>query len=238
MKLDVLAIAAHPDDVEISCGGTVAKLVKQGKKVGILDLTRGELGSRGSADLRDEEAARSSEILGLKARENLALADGFFEYNRENQLAIIRMVRKFQPEIALINTPSDRHPDHGKASKLVSDSLFLAGLRKIETELEGAQQERWRPMSVYHYIQDHYHEPDFVVDITDTWEVKMDAIKAFKSQFYDPNSTEPETPISGKEFFDFLESRARQFARPIGAEFAEGFTTERPPGVEDLFDLH
>jgi bacillithiol biosynthesis deacetylase BshB1 len=237
MKLDVLAIAAHPDDVEISCGGTVAKLNKQGKKVGILDLTRGELGSRGSADLRDEEAARSSEILGLSARENLRMADGFFEYNRENQLAIIRIVRKYQPEIALINTPSDRHPDHGKASKLVSDALFLSGLRKIETELDGKNQEHWRPKSVYHYIQDHYHKPDFVVDVSDTWETKMNAIKAFKSQFYDPNSDEPETPISGKEFFDFLASRGRQYGRPINAEFGEGFTAERPPGVSDLFDL-
>jgi bacillithiol biosynthesis deacetylase BshB1 len=147
------------------------------------------------------------------------------------------MVRKYQPEIALINTPSDRHPDHGKASKLVSDSLFLAGLRKIETEMDDQSQQHWRPKSVYHYIQDHYHEPDFVVDITETWETKMDAIKAFSSQFYDPNSSEPETPISGKEFFNFLESRARQFARPIRTEFAEGFTTERAPGVKDLFDL-
>lgn len=237
MKLDVLAIGAHPDDVEISCGATVAKLTREGKKVGVLDLTRGELGSRGSADLRDKEAERSGEILGLSARENLAMPDGFFDYTRENQMAIIEKVRKYRPEIILANAVSDRHPDHGKGARLVSDAVFLSGLLKIETQDGGVDQERWRPRAVYHYIQDYYHEPDFVIDVSETWQVKMDAIKAFSSQFYDPNSSEPETPISGKEFFDFLESRARQYGRAINADLAEGFTVQRTPGVRDLFDL-
>lgn len=237
MKLDVLAFAAHPDDVEISAGGTIAKLVSQGKKVGIVDFTQGELGSRGSADLRMVEAAKSGEILGLSARENLQMADGFFEHTEENLRAVIRMVRKYQPEIVLANSISDRHPDHGKGSKLASEACFLAGLRKIESELDGQPQTHWRPKSVYHYIQDYFIEPDFVVDVTPFFQKKMDAIKAFSSQFFDPNSTEPTTPISGEDFFSFLESRAMQFGRPIGAKFGEGFTVERYIGVEDLFSL-
>lgn len=232
-KLDVLAFAAHPDDVEISCGGTVAGLTAQGKKVGIIDLTRGELGSRGSADLRDKEAAVSSKVLGLAARENLGLADGFFENNEANQRAIIQMVRKYQPEIVLANSIRDRHPDHGKAAKLVSDAVFLSGLRKVETE----GQQAWRPKALYHYIQDYYIEPDFVVDVSKHFDLKMESIRAYASQFYDPNSQEPATPISGEEFFDFLKSRAMQFGRPIGALYGEGFTSSRYIGVKDLTTL-
>lgn len=237
MKLDVLAFAAHPDDVEISAGGTIAKLVSQGKKVGIVDFTQGELGSRGSAELRMVEATKSGEILGLSARENLKLADGFFEHSEENLRAVIRMVRKYQPEIVLANSVSDRHPDHGKGSKLASEASYLSGLRKIESELDGQPQAHWRPKAVYHYIQDYFIEPDFVVDVTPFFQMKMDAIKAFNSQFFDPNSKEPTTPISGEDFFSFLESRAMQFGRPIGAKYGEGFTVERYIGVEDLFSL-
>lgn len=237
MKLDVLAFAAHPDDVEISAGGTIAQLVSQGKKVGIVDLTKGELGSRGSGELRLVEANDSAKILGLSARENLHMADGFFAHTEENLMSLIRMVRKYQPEIVLMNSVSDRHPDHGKGSKLASEACFLSGLRRIETTLDDEAQVHWRPKVVYHYIQDYFLEPDFVVDITPFFEKKMEAIKAFSSQFFDPNSDEPATPISGKDFFSFLESRAMQFGRPIGVKYGEGFTVERYVGVEDLFSL-
>ncbi len=237
MKLDVLAFAAHPDDAEISAGGTIAKLVSQGKKVGIIDFTQGELGSRGSAELRIIEATNSAEILGLSARENLKMADGFFVHNEENLRAVVKMVRKYQPEIVLMNSVSDRHPDHGKGSKLASEACFLSGLRKVETELEGEEQELWRPKAVYHYIQDYFIDPDFVVDITPFFQKKMDSIKAFRSQFFDPNASGPKTPISGEDFFDFLEARAMQFGRPIGVKYGEGFTVERYVGVDDLFSL-
>lgn len=237
MKLDVLAFAAHPDDVEISCGGTVLKLISQGKKVGIVDLTRGELGSRGNGILRLEEAAKSAEILGLSARENLGLPDGFFTHDEQSIKDLIRMIRKYRPEIVLANSVSDRHSDHGKAAKLTSEACFLSGLRKIVTHDRGKEQEHWRPKAVYHYIQDYYLAPAFAVDVTPFFEQKIQAIKAFGSQFYDPQSTEPETPISGEDFFQFLESRAREFGRPIGAKYAEGFTVNRYPGVDDLFSL-
>ncbi|MFT4778296.1 MAG: bacillithiol biosynthesis deacetylase BshB1 [Flavobacteriales bacterium] len=237
MKLDVLAFAAHPDDAEISAGGTLAKVISQGKKVGIVDFTQGELGSRGSADLRLIEATNSGEVLGLSARENLKMADGFFVHNEENLRAVVKMVRKYQPEIVLMNSVSDRHPDHGKGSKLASEACFLSGLRKVETELDGEAQEIWRPKAVYHYIQDYFIDPDFVVDITPFFQKKMDSIKAFKSQFFDPDTSGPKTPISGEDFFDFLESRAMQFGRPIGAKYGEGFTVERYIGVNDLFSL-
>lgn len=237
MKLDVLAFAAHPDDVEISAGGTIAKMVAAGKKVGIVDFTQGELGSRGSAELRMVESARSSEILGLSARENLKLADGFFAHTEENLLRIVQMVRKYRPDIVLANSITDRHPDHAKGAKLASEGCFLSGLRKIETELDGSNQEHWRPRAVYHYIQDYFIEPDFVVDITAYYETKMDSIKAFSSQFFDPNSSEPTTPISGEDFFTFIASRAMQFGRPIGAKYGEGFTSQRYIGVDDLTSL-
>ncbi len=235
--MDILAFAAHPDDVELSCSGTIMKAISQGKKVGIIDLTQGELGSRGTIETRYTEAGNASRIMGLSIRENLKMADGFFEINEQNKRAIIQMIRKYRPQIVLANAVEDRHPDHGRAAKLVSEACFLAGLRKIETELDGQKQEAHRPKAVYHYIQDHYIKPDFVVDVTEFIDRKIEAIQAYKTQFYDPNSTEPETPISGAEFFDFIKGRMLQFGRPIGVRYAEGFTVEREPGVEDLFDL-
>jgi bacillithiol biosynthesis deacetylase BshB1 len=237
MKLDILAFAAHPDDIELSCSGTLMKAISQGKKIGIVDLTQGELGSRGTIDTRYEEAAEASKIMGIDVRLNLRLADGFFEINGENKLKIVEQIRKFKPTIVLANAVEDRHPDHGRASQLVSEACFLAGLRKIETSYEGEIQEAHRPKAVYHYIQDHYIHPDFAVDVTSFMDRKVACIKAYKTQFYDPNSTEPTTPISGAEFFDFIKGRMMQFGRPIGAQYAEGFTVERIPGVEDLFDL-
>ncbi|MFY8136581.1 MAG: bacillithiol biosynthesis deacetylase BshB1 [Flavobacteriales bacterium] len=232
MKLDILAIAAHPDDVEISAGGTVLKSIQQGKKVGIVDLTRGELGSRGSGDLRMIEAEAASKILGISVRVNLGLADGFFENNEASLRKIIEQIRIYKPEIVLTNAPSDRHPDHGRASQLVREACFYSGLRKIETG-----QEAWRPKSVYMFNQDYYNKPDFVVDVTEFWETKMEALKAYGSQFFDPNSKEPKTPISGEEFFDFLRARSMDFGRPAGYLLAEGFMVDRTIGVEDLFHL-
>lgn len=237
MKLDVLAFAAHPDDVEISAGATVAKLVSQGKKVGIVDLTRGELGTRGSAELRDQEAAKSSEILGLSIRINLDLGDGTFQNSNETQHRIIEQIRRFQPDIILANALSDRHPDHGRGALVVKEAAFFSGLPKIETTWEGEAQKAWRPRMVAHYIQDYYHEPDFVIDVTDFFDQKMEAIKAFSSQFYDPNSEEPQTPISGKDFFEMIRARSVSLGRPAGMELAEGFNVERILGVNDLFDL-
>lgn len=237
MKLDILALAAHPDDVELSCSGTLVKYVKEGKKVGIVDFTEGQLGSRGSVELRYEEAAKASEIMGLHARENLQMEDGWFQNDPEHQLKVIRAIRKYRPEIVFCNAVSDRHPDHGKGSKLASEACFYSGLRKIETELDGVVQEAWRPKVVYHYIQDRYMKPDFIVDVTEHWETKLASIKAYGSQFFDPNSKEPATPISGKDFLDFIEARGAQFGRLINARFGEGFVAERPIGVDDLFSL-
>lgn len=237
IKLDVLAFGAHPDDVEISAGGTVAQLVDSGKKVGIIDLTRGELGSRGSAELRDQEAQAASDILRLSLRRNLALRDGFFEHNEAAVMAIINCMRLYQPEFILANSIRDRHPDHGKGGKLVAEAAFLSGLRKIETKHQGQLLDPWRPKAVYHYIQDYYLEPDVVTDVSDYFEQKMKAIKAYRSQFHIPGSNEPETPISGREFFDFLKARALQFGRPIGALYGEGFNVTRYLGVRSLSDL-
>lgn len=237
MKLDILAFAAHPDDVELSASGTVLKHIAAGKKVGIIDLTQGELGSRGTKETRKEEASASSEILGLSVRHNLKMADGFFDINEENKRLIIEQIRKYKPEIILANAVSDRHPDHGRAAKLVSEAAFLSGLVKVETKIDGTLQEPHRPKAIYHYIQDYYMKPDLVVDVTDYFDQKMQSILAFKTQFFDPNSSEPETPISGKDFLDFIESRMRQFGRPIGAKYGEGFTVERYPGVDLLTDL-
>ena len=235
--LDILAFAAHPDDVELSCSGTLMKHIAEGKRVGVIDLTEGELGSRGSVSLRYEEAENASKIMGLTVRENLKMRDGFFEINEENKLKIVTAIRTYRPKIVLANAIEDRHPDHGRAAQLVSEACFLAGLRKVETIVGGQLQEAYRPQVVYHYIQDRYIKPDFVVDITPYIERKMEAIQAYKSQFYDPNSTEPQTPISGSEFLDFVKARCNEFGRPIGAQFAEGFTTERIVGVDSFFDL-
>jgi bacillithiol biosynthesis deacetylase BshB1 len=237
MKLDILAFGAHPDDIELSCGGTIAKEISLGKKVGIVDLTRGELGTRGSAALRDKEAAKASKILGVSVRENLGFADGFFINDKKHQIGIIKMLRKYQPEIVLCNAIDDRHIDHPKGSNLVSDACFLSGLIKIETALDGKQQEKWRPKLVYHYIQWKSIEPDFVVDISGFIDTKNEAILAYSSQFYDPNSKEPESPITSKNFIDSVNYRARDLGRLIGVDYAEGFNTERYVAVESLDKL-
>ena len=237
MKLDILAFGSHPDDVELGCGATIAKEIALGKKVGIVDSTRGELGTRGSADLRDEEAANAAKILGVSVRENLRFADGFFTNDKEHQLEIIKMIRKYQPEIVLCNAIDDRHIDHGKGSKLVSDACFLSGLIKVKTELNGEQQDKWRPKQVYHYIQWKNLKPDFVVDVSDYIDKKTASVMAYKSQFYDPESNEPETPITSKNFIDSINYRARDLGRLIGVEYAEGFTAERFVAVENLDKL-
>ncbi len=236
-KLDVLLFAAHPDDVELSCSGTVLKHISLGYKVGIIDLTRGELGSRGSAQIRATESKHASEILGIHQRENLGFRDGFFEIDETHLLKVIEVIRKYQPEIVLINAKIDRHPDHKRGGDLVSRACFLSGLVKIETNLDGENQEKWRPKVVYRYIQEQYYEPDFVVDISGFEDKKLDAIKAFSSQFYDPNSTEPTTPISKSDYLDFVVARMKQFGTQINTTYGEGFTTERYIGVDDLFDL-
>ncbi|MGB1039674.1 MAG: bacillithiol biosynthesis deacetylase BshB1 [Flavobacteriales bacterium] len=237
MKLDILAFAAHPDDIELACSGTLIKEIAKGKKVGIIDLTEGELGSRGSRELRYEEAAKASEVMGVSIRENLNLGDGFFEVNEESLLRVVEMIRKYQPEIVLCNAIKDRHPDHGRGSELVKRAAFLSGLIKIETEINGKPQEKWRPKQVFHYIQDEYIEPDFVIDITQQFETKMESIYCYSSQFYNPKSIEPQTPISSKEFIDFLDGRARQFGRSIGAKYGEGFTSSNPLKIDSLNDL-
>jgi len=234
MKLDILAIGAHPDDVELGCGATVAKAVAEGKKVGILDLTRGELGTRGSAEIRDKEADASAKILGVVVRENLAFADGFFVNDKKHQLEVIKIIRKYQPKIVLCNAVEDRHIDHPKGSSLVSDACFLSGLVKIETELNGKSQEHWRPKHVYHYIQWQNLKPDFVVDVGDFINTKLNAVKAYSSQFYNPNSKEPVSPITSKNFLDSITYRAQDLGRLINADYAEGFITERYVAVKSL----
>ena len=227
MKVDILAIGAHPDDVELGCGGTLAKLISEGKSVAIVDLTQGELGTRGTNITRAEEAAEASQILGISARDNLKMKDGFILNTEEYQLQIVKMIRKYQPEIVLANAIEDRHPDHAKASKLVSDACFLSGLIKIETQLYGENQKQWRPKQVFHYIQWKNITPDFVVDISDFMEKKIEACLAYKTQFYDPNSKEPMTPIATKDFLESLTYRAQDLGRLSGVAYAEGFTSEK-----------
>jgi len=237
-NIDILAFGAHPDDVELSCSGTLLKQKALGNTIGIIDLTKGELGSRGTQEKRAKEARKSSEILGLDVRENLGLPDGFFEENEETLKLIIRVIRKYKPSIILANAPSDRHPDHGRASQLMRRACFLSGLVKIKTEINGNEQVPHRPENIYFYIQDRNIGPDFVVDITGYFDKKMECILAFDSQFYSENSEEPRTPISGKEFLKFIESRSREFGRYIHTEFGEGFITEKGClGVNDLKHL-
>jgi bacillithiol biosynthesis deacetylase BshB1 len=237
MKLDILAFGAHPDDVELGCGGTIAKEIALEKKVGIIDLTRGELGTRGSAEIRNQEAANAAKILGVSVRENLDMRDGFFMNDESHQLEIIKMLRKYRPEIVLCNAIDDRHIDHGKGSQLVSDACFLSGLRKIETEINGEKQEAWRPKLVYHYVQWKHITPDFVVDITGYNHIRVEAILAYSSQFYNPDSDEPETLIASKNFLESLNYRAQDLGRLIGTDYAEGFTVERYLAVNSLSDL-
>ncbi len=237
MKLDILAFGAHPDDVELGCGGTLAKEIALGKKVGIVDLTRGELGTRGSAEMRDNEAAEAAKILGVSVRENLNMRDGFFINDEQHQLQVIKIIRKYQPEIVLCNAIEDRHIDHGKGSKLVSDACFLSGLIKIQTHIDDNLQTAWRPKLVYHFIQWKNIEPDFVVDITGFQDTKLASILAYSSQFYNPNTNEPETPIATKNFKDSIHYRAQDLGRLIGKDYAEGFTVERYLAVNSLEDL-
>ena len=237
MKLDILAFGAHPDDVELGCSGTIAKEISLGKKVGIIDLTRGELGTRGSVEIRNQEAAAAAKILGVSVRENLDMRDGFFVNDEAHQLKIIKMIRKYQPEIVICNAIEDRHIDHGKGSQLVSDACFLSGLMKIETEINGENQKAWRPKLVYHYMQWKNLTPDFVVDITGFNDKRVASILAYGSQFYNSNSEEPETPIASKNFLESLNYRPKDLGRLIGTDYAEGFTVERYLAVNSLSDL-
>lgn len=238
MKLDVLALGAHPDDVEMSCAGTLLAAAATGKTIGIVDFTRGELGTRGTPATRAAEAAAASQVLGLSARENLGLPDGFFRNDREHQLPLIAAIRRYQPDVVLANAIHDRHPDHGRGAELARDACFLAGLRMIETlGDDGQPQAPWRPKNVCHYIQDRAIAPAFVVDISAHWAGKWASIQAYGSQFFNPNSSEPATYLSNQEFSKFMEARAREFGHMIGVEFGEGFTVPRPVGVRGVSDL-
>jgi len=236
-KLDILVIAAHPDDAELGCSGTIAAHIAQGYKVGIVDLTHGEMGTRGTPEIRLQESAEAARILDLSARENLGFKDLYFKDDEAHQLELIKVIRKYQPEIVLANAITDRHPDHGKGSSLATNACFMSGLVKIETELDGVAQKAWRPKFVYHYIQNNYIQPDFIVDVSEYWETKVASIMAFKSQFYDPSSKEPSSFISSPEFLPFVESRSREFGHRIMVKYGEGFTVERFIGVDNLFDL-
>jgi bacillithiol biosynthesis deacetylase BshB1 len=236
-QLDILAFGAHPDDVELSCGGTIAKEVSLGKKVGIVDLTRGELGTRGSAEIRDRESKQAASILGVSTRENLGFRDGFFRNDEAHQLEIIKILRKYKPKVVLCNAQTDRHIDHGRAASLVHDACFLSGLRKIETVINDKPQKIWRPSQVYHYMQWNNDPCDFVVDVSEFMDKKMESILAYSSQFYDKKSNEPETPISSQQFFDSIQNRAADLGRIIDVRYAEGFTTQRQLGVAQISDL-
>jgi bacillithiol biosynthesis deacetylase BshB1 len=237
-KVDILAIGVHPDDVELCTSGTLLRHAAMGKTFGILDLSRGELGTRGTAELRLQESAEAAKILGAAFRETLDIPDGLFTHTPENWLKIVRVIRACRPDIVLCNAPDDRHPDHGRSSKMEADACFYAGLEKIKTfDNEGNKQEKWRPKAVYHYIQDVPLTPDFVVDITPYFQRKMESIMAYRSQFYDPGNDVSNTPISGKDFLEFMEARGKVYGRSIQAQYAEGFIFSRTPGVNDLFHL-
>jgi bacillithiol biosynthesis deacetylase BshB1 len=233
-KLDILAFGAHPDDVELGCAGTLLGAIAEGKKVGVIDLTKGELGTRGTTEQRSKEAQLASDVLGLTVRENLGMVDGFFINNKEHQFAIIETIRRFQPSIIFCNAPEDRHPDHGRAAILVEEAAFLSGLSKIKTTYNGVEQEAWRPTQVFHYIQSRSLTPNFVVDISKHIDKKMESILAHSSQFYDPNSNEPETFISGTAFLEFVKGRAKELGQQIGVQYAEGFITKKLLGIGSL----
>jgi bacillithiol biosynthesis deacetylase BshB1 len=238
MKLDILVMAAHPDDAEMSTGGTIASAIAKGKKVGIVDFTRGELGTRGTPEIRAAEAAAASQILNVSVRENLGFRDGFFKNDEEHQMQLIAAIRRYQPEIVLANAIEDRHPDHGKAAAIAVDACFLSGLRMIQThDFDGTIQQAWRPKALYHYIQDRFIIPDLVVDISNYWNLKEASIRAYKSQFYDPNSKEPESYLTSPEFLEFLKARSQEMGHKIGAKFGEGYTKTKMIGVNDLFNL-
>jgi N-acetylglucosamine malate deacetylase 1 len=238
MKLDILVIAAHPDDAELCCAGTILKHISMGQKVGIVDLTLGQLGTRGTPQIRLAESAEATRVMGLHVRENLEFRDGFFANDEAHQMALVRVIRRYQPNIVLANAIDDRHPDHGRGALLANDACFKAGLRMLETsEDDGTPQTAWRPKNVYHYIQDRYIKPDFIVDVSAFWDKRMEAVRAFKSQFHDPQSNEPESYLTNPAFLKFIEARAREFGHNIGVEFGEGFTSYKKIGINNLFDL-
>lgn len=238
MKLDVLAIGSHPDDVELGCSGTLINEVKKGKKVGIVDLTQGELGTRGTVQTRYDEAANAAKIMGISVRENLKMRDGFFKNDEEHQMQLVRILRKYKPEIVIGNILEDRHPDHGRGGWLIYDACFFSGLRQVKTtDDDGREQEKWRPKLLLHYIQDRFYEPDIITDVTDVWEQRMEAIRAYKTQFYDPNSDEPQSYLSSPEFIDALTARARLLGKRIGVKYGEGFLSKKSIGIKDLDSL-
>ncbi|MDZ7933849.1 MAG: bacillithiol biosynthesis deacetylase BshB1 [Emticicia sp.] len=238
MKLDLVVLAAHPDDAEMSCGGTIASAIAQGKKVGIIDFTRGELGTRGTPEIRAKESAAASKILNISARENLGFRDGFFKNDEEHQMKLIAAIRRYQPDVVLANAIEDRHPDHGKGAALAVDACFYSGLRMIQTfDANGTPQQAWRPKALYHYIQDRFIKPDLVVDISNYWDLKEASIRAYKSQFHDPNSTEPESYLTSPEFLEFLKARSQEMGHMIGAKFGEGYTKTKTIGIKDFFSL-
>lgn len=238
MKLDLVVLAAHPDDAEMSCGGTIASAIAQGKKVGIIDFTRGELGTRGTPEIRAAESAAASKILNISARENLGFRDGFFKNDEEHQMKLIAAIRRYQPDVVLANAIEDRHPDHGKGAALAVDACFYSGLRMIQTfDFDGTAQNAWRPKALYHYIQDRFIKPDLVIDISNYWDEKEASIRAYKSQFHDPNSTEPESYLTSPEFLEFLKARSQEMGHMIGAKFGEGYTKTKTIGIKDFFNL-
>ncbi len=238
MKLDILAFGAHPDDIELSCAGTLIKAVKAGKKVGIIDMTEGQLGTRGSAELRKQEAANSAKIMGVSVRDNLGMMDGYFTNDTEHRIKIIQKIRQYKPDIVLANVPQDRHPDHGRASQMVTEAWFYAGLVKIETEWEGKKQEAFRPNRLFYYMQHFSYDFSFVVDTSNEIDQKIEAIKAFSSQFHDPNSKEPETVLTAPHFIEHIKNRDSEMGYAIGAKYAEGFLSQRKIfGVNNLFDI-
>jgi len=237
MKLQILAIGVHPDDVELGCAGTLLAALAEGKKVGILDLTKGELGTRGTVETRKVEAKEAAAILGIEIRENLGMADGFFQNDEAHQRLLIRAIRKYQPDIILANAPEDRHPDHGRSAKLISDAAFLSGLRKIETQLDGVTQEAWRPAYVFNYIQDRFIQPSFVIDISEHMDKKIASVMAYTTQFYNPDLQEPQTYISSPQFIDSVKARAMMLGKRIGVEYAEGYISEKMIGIKSLDNI-
>jgi bacillithiol biosynthesis deacetylase BshB1 len=237
MKADILAFGVHPDDLELGCGGTLIAAIAEGKKVAVIDLTRGELGTRGSAEIRTKEAEAAAEVLGVHARENLDMADGFFDYGEANLRKVIAAIRKYQPQIVICSAPEDRHPDHGRSSKLISDAAFLSGLRKIETISDGLPQAHWRPAQVFHYIQDRYLKPDFVFDISPYMAQKIEAILCYGTQFNTTDDSEPATYISNPDFLDVIRARALMFGKRIGVNFAEGYITQKMIGITSFDNI-
>ena len=237
MKLQILAIGVHPDDVELGCAGTLLAAIEEGKSVGILDLTRGELGTRGTVETRKVEARNAADILGVQVRENLGMADGCFQNDEAHQRLLISAIRKYQPDIILANAPEDRHPDHGRSAKLISDAAFLSGLRKIETQIEGVAQEAWRPAYVFHYIQDRFIQPSFVIDISKHMEKKIESVLAYTTQFYNPDLNEPQTYISSPQFIESVKARAMMLGKRIGVEYAEGYISEKMIGIKSLDNI-